>query len=82
MFTTSKADSPGIKFGRRKLHGSALLLELQFFMRTECYGLRREIGKVEPGGNSWIHFARLIVLSYDYSPVQNWRSGGVIARGG
>lgn len=52
MFTTSKADSPGIKFGRRKLHGSALLLDLQFFMRTECYGLRREIGKVEPGGNS------------------------------
>lgn len=82
MSATSKVDSLGIKFGRRKLHGSALLLNLQFFMRTECYVLRREIGKVEPGGNSWIHFARLIVLSYDYSPVQNWRSGGVIARGG
>lgn len=60
MSTTSNVDSLGITFGRRKLHGSALLLDLQFFMRIECYGLRQEIGKVEPEGNTWIHFCKTV----------------------
>ena len=53
---SNKVDFIRKKFGRRILRGSVLLLNLQFLMRAECFALRQENGKMEPGKKKWLAF--------------------------